>query len=377
VSVSATGVGRVGAVLEQCWHRVPGGTAGAAVASLGALAQRGDWEIVAVSAWHRHPSKHAELADAPFELAHLRWPRLALYEAWQRLRWPALPSMRCHTGRLGHLDIVHATGGVVPPPGDAALVVTINDLAFLRYPNYFHKRGVAFMTRAFDLAKVHADLVLVPSTYTLEDCVERGLEAERIRVLPLGVTARAVSEQDRAEVRVRYRLPEQFLLWVGTSEPRKNLRALLAALTQSANDLPLLLVGPKGWRTDTDELLADKANVRHLGEVPKADLGVLYDLADVFVYPSLMEGFGLPVLEAMAQRTAVVTSAGTATAEVAGAGAWLVDPNDVASIAAGIDAVVGDSDLRKRLAHAGVQRAAAMSWGSVAEGLAAAYRLVM
>ncbi|MCY4457805.1 MAG: glycosyltransferase family 1 protein, partial [Acidimicrobiaceae bacterium] len=274
-------------------------------------------------------------------------------------------------------DIVHATGGVVPPPGDAALVVTINDLAFLRYPNYFHKRGVAFMTRAFDLAKVHADLVLVPSTYTLEDCVERGLEAERIRVLPLGVTARAVSEQDRAEVRVRYRLPEQFLLWVGTSEPRKNLRALLAALTQSANDLPLLLVGPKGWRTDTDELLADKANVRHLGEVPKADLGVLYDLADVFVYPSLMEGFGLPVLEAMAQRTAVVTSAGTATAEVAGAGAWLVDPNDVASIAAGIDAVVGDSDLRKRLAHAGVQRAAAMSWGSVAEGLAAAYRLVM
>lgn len=358
--------GRVGAVVEQCWHRVPGGTATSTVGSLKALACSTDWEVVGIAAAHRGPP--ADLAVPPVEVCHMGLPRGALYEAWHRARWPSIQS------KAGRLDVVHATGGVVPPAGDAALVVTVHDLAFLAHPRHFSRRGVAFMSRGWDLAKRQAGLVIVPSQHTLEDCVSHGLAADRVRVVPWGVSARPVSEKARESVRARYRLPTQFLLWVGTAEPRKNLESLVQAVSRSSTGLPLLLAGPRGWGVDIGELLASSpVGLRHLGEVPSDDLTVLYDLADVFVYPSLMEGFGMPVLEAMAQGTAVVTSAGTATAEVAGGTAVLVDPTDVDSIAAGIDALTSDDGLREELGAAGAHRAALMSWQGTAAGIAAVY----
>lgn len=358
--------GRVGAVVEQCWHRVPGGTAASTVRSLEALVQRADWEVVGVAAAHRGPP--GVLAVPPVEVYHMGLPRAALYEAWHRLR---RPSIQATTGRL---DVVHATGGAVPPAGGAELVVTVHDLAFLAYPQYFSKRGAAFMSRAWTLAKRHAGLVVVPSQHTLEDCVTHGLDADRLRVVPWGVSATSVSGQARDDVRFRYRLPPRFLLWVGTAEPRKNLKSLISAVARSATPLPLLLAGPGGWGLDVDELIAGSTvEARHLGQVPGDDLSVLYDLADVFVYPSLMEGFGMPVLEAMAQGTAVVTSAGTATGEVAGSAGVLVDPTDVDSIAAGIDSLVSDAGLREQLGAAALERAAAMTWARTAEGIAAVY----
>ena len=235
------------------------------------------------------------------------------------------------------------------------------------------------MSRAWALAKRHAGLVLVPSSHTLEDCVSHGLDADRLRVVPLGVSGRLVSEQERADVRFRYRLPSQFLLWVGTAEPRKNLESLISAVAQSETGLPLLLVGPGGWGVDVSELIAgstiagSKVDARHLGQVPSDDLSVLYDLADVFVYPSLMEGFGMPVLEAMAQGTAVVTSADTATGEVVDSAGVLIDPTDVDSIAAGIDSLVNDDELREDLGAKAGERAEAMTWERTAAGIAAVY----
>ena len=366
--------GRVGAIVEQCWHRVPGGTATSTVGSLAALAQRPDWEIVGVAAAHSGPPD--ELAVPPVEVCHMRLGRVALYEAWHRFRRPIIQS------RTGHLDVVHATGGVIPPSGDAALVVTIHDLAFFDHPEHFSKRGVAFMSRAFQLAKQHADMILAPSASTLADCVSHGVEADRLSVVPWGVTRGLVSERDRADVRTRYRLPSRYLLWVGTAEPRKNLKSLISAVAQTETGLPLLLVGPSGWGVDLSELMAGSTiagstiDVRHLGSVPSDDLRVLYDLAHVFVYPSLMEGFGMPVLEAMAQGTAVVTSAATATAEVAGSAGVLVDPNSVDSIAAGIDAVVADDALREQLAVDAAKRAATMTWERTASAIAAVYDTV-
>ena len=363
--------GRVGAIVEQCWHRVPGGTATSTVRSLEALAQRTDWEVVGVAAAHRGPPN--DLAVPPVEVCHMGLPRVALYETWHRIRKPSIQA------RTGRLDVVHATGGVIPPAGDAALVATVNDLAFLRYPQHFSKRGVAFMSRAWALAKRHAGLVLVPSSHTLEDCVSHGLDADRLRVVPLGVSGRLVSEQERADVRFRYRLPSQFLLWVGIAEPRKNLESLISAVARSETGLPLLLVGPGGWGVDVSELIAgstiagSKVDARHLGQVPSDDLSVLYDLADVFVYPSLMEGFGMPVLEAMAQGTAVVTSADTATGEVVDSAGVLIDPTDVDSIAAGIDSLVNDDELREGLGAKAGERAEAMTWERTAAGIAAVY----
>lgn len=358
--------GRVGAVVEQCWHRVPGGTAASVVRSLEALARRGDWEVLGVAAAHRGPP--GELAVPTVEVCHMPLPRFALYEAWHRVR---RPSIQASTGRL---DVVHATGGVVPPAGGAALVATVHDLAFLRRPRHFSRRGAAFMSRAWELVKRHAALVTVPSQHTFEDCVSHGLHPDRLRVVPWGVWRGSVSEQARDAVRSRYLLPSQFLLWVGTAEPRKNLESLAAAAARSGTRLPLLLVGPAGWGVDVEELIArTTVEVRHLGPVPDDDLRVLYDLAEVFVYPSLMEGFGMPVLEAMAQGAAVITSAGTATAEVAGPAALLVDPTDVDSIAQGVRTLVGDAELREELGAAAQRRAAAMSWSRTAEGIAAVY----
>ncbi len=328
--------------------------------------QCSDWEVVGVAAAHRGSPN--VLAVPPVDVCHMGLPRVALYEAWHRLRRP------CIQTSTGRLDVVHATGGVIPPAGDAALVVTVHDLAFLRYPRHFSRRGVAFMSRAWDLAKRHADLVVVPSRHTLADCVSHGLDVDRLRVVPWGVSATPVSERARDDVRFRYRLPSQFLLWVGTAEPRKNLESLISAVSRGGTRLPLMLVGPGGWGMDVNELIAaSTVEARHLGQVPSDDLSVLYDLAEVFVYPSLMEGFGMPVLEAMAQGAAVVTSAGTSTAEIAGSAGVLVDPADVDSIAAGIDSLVSDAGLREELGAAAAERAGTMSWARTAAGIAAVY----
>lgn len=337
--------------------------------TLAALRERTDWDILGVAAAHR--DLPASFAPPPVAVCHMRLGRLALYEAWHRLRRPLIQ------GRAGPVDVVHATGGVIPPAGDASLVVTIHDLAFLRHPEHFPRRGVRFLTRAFELAKREADLILVPSVVTADDCQARGVAASRVVVVPWGVSPATVDDAARARVRAKYRLPEQFVLWVGTAEPRKNLARLIAAAGRTETDMPLILVGPDGWGTDLDRLIAASPHpVRRVGTVPTDDLGVLYDLAEVFVYPSLMEGFGMPVLEAMAQGTAVVTSAGTSTAEVVGRAGLLVDPADVASIADGIDEVVADAALRRSLGAAGEARAAKMTWEQTASATAAAYDAV-
>jgi glycosyltransferase involved in cell wall biosynthesis len=168
-------------------------------------------------------------------------------------------------------------------------------------------------------------------------------------------------------VRARYGLPDEFVLFVGTIEPRKNLTALAAAALRL--DRPVVAAGAAGWGDEA----APAGEVRFLGFVPPADLPALYSLAAVFAYPSLAEGFGLPVAEAMAYGTPVVTSMGTSTEEVAAGAAVLVDPTDVASIAAGIDEAFARAAELSRL---GLARAADLSWDHTVASTVAAYREV-
>ena len=161
--------------------------------------------------------------------------------------------------------------------------------------------------------------------------MDAGLVADRLRHVPLGVDIVEVGEADVDRVRRRYRLPAEFILFVGTLEPRKNLRRLVEAV-ERVGDLPLVVVGMNGWG---DQSALDGPDTLLVGFVPDDDLAPLYAAARVFAYPSEREGFGLPVLEAMAQGTPVVTSRGTSTEEVAGGAAVLVDPFDVDSIADG------------------------------------------
>ena len=359
---------RVALTLEQCWHRVPGGTAVAALGMAGALEERDDVEVVGVAAAHRGPAPPAW--TPPIEVEHLPLPRPALYESWHRLRRP--PVERA----TGPVDVIHATT-MAMPPRTAPVVMTVHDLAFVHEPAHFTPRGIRFFKRGLELALQEADLVTCPSKATSRDCVAAGFDADRVRVIPLGVEAPRASDAEIEAVRRRHRLDRPYILWTGTIEPRKNLPRLLEAFRSLDTDRVLALAGPQGWNEDLSELRQGlEGRLRPLGFVPHRDLGPLYAGADLFCFPSLLEGFGFPVLEAMAQGTPVVTSRGTSTEEIAGDAGVLVDPRDSRSIAEGMRSLLEDATAAKKLAEAGALRAAGFTWSKTAEGLANAYREV-
>ncbi|MEO8425048.1 MAG: glycosyltransferase family 1 protein, partial [Actinomycetota bacterium] len=248
-------------------------------------------------------------------------------------------------------------------------------LFFLAYPDHYTWHSRSVLRRGLELARRHAQLVMCPSKSTMAACRDAGIGSERLREVPWGVHIRPVDPEHVEQIRRRYGLRRPFILFCGTVEPRKNLpRVLEAFRALDRPDLELVLVGPSGWKED---LHSDPASlgerVRRLGFVPREDLDAVYASAAVVVYPSLGEGFGLPVLEAMAQGVPVVTSVGTATEEVAGDAALLVDPTDTDAIAAAMQRLLDDSDLSARLGKAARERAATYSWARSAELTAAVY----
>jgi glycosyltransferase involved in cell wall biosynthesis len=249
------------------------------------------------------------------------------------------------------------------------MVVTVHDVDFLDNPERLSRRGRSFFPRAWRRALDRADRIVCSSADTAAAVDRHGAPSALVRTVPLGVSQELAPADDVAAVRERFGLPETFVLWVGTVEPRKNLGALVAAMQPL--DLPLAVVGPEGWTIDEQDLLAPLGRrVHRLGTVSQADLRALYAAATVFVLPSLAEGFGLPVLEAMVQGTAVITSAGTATEETAGGAARLIDPTDPASIRAAIVEVCGDEALRADLERRSSERGAECSWEATAAGYA-------
>ena len=362
---------RVAFTLEQCWHRVPGGTAVAALELARALAERPDIELVGVAARHGDPP--LEQWRPPIPVSHLHLPRIALYESWHYLRRPRVEAA------TGPVDVVHATG-IAMPPASRPVVLTVHDLAYLDYPELFTRQGLRFFRRALELARRDASLLLCSSLATLERCRAAGFEADRLRHVPLGVRARRADAEDVARVRQLYDLPARFILWTGTVEPRKNLAGLIRAFSLVETDAELVLVGPPGWNEDIDRLIADlpagvSGRIRRLGWIPGLDLEALYAAASVMCFPSLLEGFGFPVVEAMAQGTPVVTSYGTSTEELVSGGAGLlVDPRQPVEISHALAQVLDDDVLAAELGEAGRRRSADYTWARTAELVASAYR---
>ena len=352
---------RVAYTLEQCWHDVPGGTAVAALRIGECLVSDPAVELVAVAGRHRRPPP--DPWRPPFPVAALPLARPWLYETWLRFRWP--PVERA----TGPVDVCHATG-LVPAPSRAPLVVTVHDLAFLRAPEAFTRHGVGVMRRSLDRIERHADIVLCPSLATMADLEAAGIGSDRLRLVPLGVDPAPASAEEVGRVRTRHDLPSRFVLFVGTIEPRKNLERLALAVARLDEPLPLVIAGAEGWGGVAGSVGAASVDARFIGFVPARELPGLYAAASVFAYPSLWEGFGLPVAEAMAQGTPVVTSGRTSTAEVAGGAAVLIDPLDVDDIARGLTAALCDHE---RLHIAGRARAAELTWEAAAAATRAVY----
>lgn len=362
---------RVGLVIEQLWQPVPGGSATYIRGLAAALARRDDVEVVGVRARARQDDDSGDVV-LPVPVVASRLPRSALYESWSRLRRPAL--------RGGPFDVVHATTWAIPRRS-APLVVTVHDLAFLRSPDHFTRRGVAYFRHALTTARTDADLVVVPSHATLVDCVDAGFDPGRVHVIPHGVDVPPVAEAAVARFLRDHDLRRDFVLWCGTLEPRKNLTGVVRAfarLLSTGADLDLVVVGPQGWGGVTEELRREAAllpagRVHHLGRLDETDLHAAYAAARALCFPSFWEGFGLPVLEAMAHGTPVVTSAGTSMAEIAATGgAVLCDPLDEDQIAEALARATGpDHD---RLSRAALATARTYTWTRAAQMHAEVYR---
>jgi glycosyltransferase involved in cell wall biosynthesis len=355
----------VGVVLEQCLAPVPGGTGRYSREIAAALVRRAPAGAVVegVTAWHN------ALADAVVPGVdgprRLRLGRRALIAAWERGRGPSVPG-----------DLVHAPTPLAPPRRQTPLVVTVHDAVPWTHPETLTPRGVRWHRTAVERAASTADLVVVPTHAVAAELARHvEIDADRLRVIGEGVSGDLDLPVDAEARAARMALPERFLLTVATLEPRKGLDVLLEALADArAPRLPLLVAGQPGWG-GLDPLaeaarLGIAGRVRVLGRVPDADLAVLLHRATALVVPSRAEGFGLPLLEAMAAGTPVVTSTDAALCEVGGDAA-LAAPDE--ELPAALHRVAEDRSLQAVMAVAGRLRAASYTWDGAADALWRAY----
>lgn len=269
------------------------------------------------------------------------------------------------------VELFHATDHLLPYLPQTPTVFTLGDLTFLSHARTHARLNRTFLRLMMPLFLRRASGIIAISASTQRDMeAQYGLLATPSRVIYPGVHSRFHPVKDErllAQVRARYNLPERFVLYVGTIEPRKNLPVLIRAFQQAAvESVKLVIAGKKGWMYEETfaqvQAVGLKDRVIFTGFVVDDDLPVLLSLAELFVFPSQYEGFGLPVLEAMACGTPVITSNLSSLPEVAGEAALLITPTDVAGLADAIRYVMGDAGVRGAMAEKGIAQAARFSW---------------
>jgi glycosyltransferase involved in cell wall biosynthesis len=342
---------------------------------LPALAPDDQFHFFSASMKDRYPDR-----DWPdnVHLVDRRVPVRALNLAWNRLGWPPLDRF------VGApLDLVHSPHPLLVPARRARRIVTIHDLFFLKHP----EMSDAEIRRDYvDLVREHArraDGILCVSEHTASEA-RRLLDvpAEKIAVTPLGVDPgfREPVPEDAVETSLRrLRLPRGGILYVGSEEKRKNLVSLVMAylsLARRRRDVPpLILAGPgTSWAQGGTRI---GPQIRATGYLPRNDVRALMASSSVLVLPSLEEGFGLPVVEAMAAGLPVVCTRGSALEEVAGDAAELVDPGDASGLAHAIERLLDDPDAAEALRRRGLERSQRFDWHDTAARTLAFYQKVL
>lgn len=338
------------------------------------LPDDGDLEYVVYTRYQALPAReHTQIVPS-------RWPteRRQMRIFWEQAAWP-------WRARRDRLDLLHSMAFVTPLLTSRPTVVTVYDLSFIYYPERFVPFQRWYLTSQARRSCRAARRVVAISESARAD-VQRlfDVPAERIDVVCPGVGAHFSPRPDPevAAFRHRYGLPERFLLHVGTLQPRKNIPALISALTRlSERNIPLVMVGGKGWLYD--EIFAQVAalglqeRVRHLGYAPDDELPLWYNAASLLVFPSVHEGFGMPIVEAMACGTPVVVANAAAAPEAAGDAALFFEPHQIDELAAQIDCVLANSDLAATMRARGLGQAERFSWQRAGREMSAVYRAAL
>ncbi len=320
------------------------------------MSRRADTEIVPLAHRRLHSESAPSAGRQQFALNKTLWMQAVLPWELRRL----------------DVDLCHFTNNVASVWSPCPTVLTVHDMSLWLYPQHHYLRRLLAMRPVIPLAVRRADAVIAVSRSTKRDIVRvLGVPETKVHVVyeaPGPAFRRLPSGPALDALRRRYHLPDRFILFVGTVEPRKNLVRLLGALKSLANSLPhhLVMAGQRGWKDKgvyaAIESLDLIDRVHRLGFVPLDDLVGLYNLAEALAFPSLHEGFGLPVVEAMACGTPVVTSTSGGLAEVAGDAAEMVDPMAVESIAAGLWRVICEPGRSEDLIQRGALQAQRFSW---------------
>ena len=254
---------------------------------------------------------------------------------------------------IGEVDVYHSSDWTQPPT-KAFKVTTVHDLAPIKFQNETHTRIVDVHKRRLYRVLREVDRIIVPTNYIKGELLELGANESKIRVIyeAAGENFKKVGEAMVAEVKRKFNIHDDYIMTVGVSE-RKNTKRLIEAYGKSKKDYKLVIVGGGG------NLNSEARGIIRTGYISDADLVALYSGAKALVYPSLYEGFGLPIVQAMACGCPVLTSDAGSMKEVAGNAAVLVDPLDINSISLGIDKAV---DSPKTLSKAGLKRVKDFSW---------------
>lgn len=316
----------------------------------------------------------------PIWYMRLPIPTRLLYRLWDSIEFPRVDRM------LRGVDVYHAVNYVLPPVKEARRVLSIYDLSFLRYPEWSSPKVIAPFQRSIRRHARDADAVIACSEATRRDIIEMlDVAPERIRVIHAAADALfqpMEPEMAMGRLRAALGLETPFLLYVGTIEPRKNVTGLIEAYAGADVPQRLVIAGGKGWGcNDLPELVARlglEERIMFTGYLQdRALFPALYSAADAMIFPSRYEGFGLPVLEAMACGCPVVTSDSSSLPEVGGDAPRYVAPDDAAGLASAIAEVAADTALRQAMRDKGLRQAQQFSWETCARETLACYRSVL
>lgn len=307
-----------------------------------------------------------------------------LAERWLTIGWHRFYLPAPIEWFSGPVDLFHSPNFILPPARRTKLLLTVHDLSFIRHPQGAVDKLRRWLKKVVPRSLARADHILADSESTKLDLIDIfQVEPERITVVGAGVERRfhpVTGAEQRELVRRRYRLPpEKFILGLGTLEPRKNFTGLIRAFSNSPvrETHHLVIAGGKGWLYD-DIFAAAAASpvtgrIHLIGFVADEDLPTLYSLADIFAYPSHYEGFGIPVIEAMACGTPVICADNSSLPEVAGPAALQIGATDLDGLAAGLHRLGVDLALREKLIRQGFAQAQKFNWPAAAARLLQVY----